>query len=263
MTSQPPAQSQPQPHAQEIITRHLCMAADVEKYSRLDTLSQEVIQADLVQVLEEAAVLSGLDRTTWSRQPQGDQEFAVLPPDTPEAVVLGDFVRHLAVRLGERNANRAEGDRMRLRLAIDLGVARTAALGYSGPAPIAVARYLNAPQLKRVLEVMDSTDLVVIVSDRLYQDVVRLRGQGLDPQRYVRAHIRQKEFNGYGWIHVPEHGPEEVRPLVDAPEAEGAAGGGGPAAAPAVTNTVERIDGGVVHFGSGDAANTIHKKYYG
>ena len=54
------------------------MAADVEKYSRLDTPSQEAFQADLVRVLEEAAVLSGLDRTAWERQPQGDQEFAVL-----------------------------------------------------------------------------------------------------------------------------------------------------------------------------------------
>ncbi|MFF4604980.1 hypothetical protein ACFY12_19885 [Streptomyces sp. NPDC001339] len=242
------------------------MAADVEKYSRLDTPGQEVIQADLVQALEESAELSGLDRTAWSRQAQGDQEFAVLPPDTPEAVVLGDFVRHLAVRLGERNANRAEGDRMRLRLAIDTGVARTAALGYSGPAPIAVARYLNAPQLKRVLEAMDSTDLVVIISDRLYQDVVRLRGQGLDPQRYVRAHIRQKEFTGYGWIHVPEHDAEELRPLVTGPQPDGGPGGDAapaPAGTPTNTSTVGRIDDSVVHFGSGDAARTIHKKYYG
>ncbi|MFF9864250.1 hypothetical protein ACF1G0_02295 [Streptomyces sp. NPDC013953] len=256
MAAQPP----PPSPSQEIITRHLCMAADVEKYSRLDTPDQEVIQADLVRALEEAAVLSGLDRTTWGRQPQGDQEFAVLPPDTPESAVLGDFVRHLAVRLGERNANRAPGDRLRLRLAIDVGVARTAALGYSGPAPVAVARYLNAPQLKRVLAAVDSTDLVVIVSDRLYQDVVRLRGQGLDPRQYVCAHIQEKEFNGYGWIHVPEHGADELAPLVAAPDPDD---GRKARAVPAPTNLVERIDGGVVHFGSGDAASTIHKKYYG
>ncbi|CAL9491013.1 hypothetical protein [Streptomyces sp. enrichment culture] len=245
------------PQSQEIITRHLCMAADVEKYSRLDTPDQEAFQADLVRVLEEAAVLSGLDRTAWERQPQGDQEFAVLPVGTPEPVVLGGFVRNLAIRLGERNANRAEEQRMRLRLAIDYGVARTAALGYSGPAPVSVARYLNAPQLKRVLEALDSTDLALIVSARVFQDVVRLRGegQGLDPRRYVRVHVRQKEFSDYGWIHVPEHGPEELQPLVADPE---------PDAAPApVTSTVVKDNkDGVFHFGSGDAARTMHKKYY-
>lgn len=242
--------------SQEIITRHLCMAADVEKYSRLDTLRQEDVQADLVRVLEEAAALSGLDRTAWARQAQGDQEFAVLPADISESVVLGDFVRHLAVRLGERNANQAEDARMRLRLAVDVGVARTAALGHSGPAPVAVARYLNAPQLKRVLEAIDSTDLAVIISDRLYQDVVRLRGQGLDPERYAKAHIRQKEFSGYGWIHVPEHDPAELEPLVADPEPDS-----GPDA-PAPHNVVHRIDGSNVTFGSGDAATTINKRYH-
>ncbi|MFJ8333263.1 hypothetical protein [Streptomyces sp. NPDC094437] len=241
---------------QEIITRHLCMAADVEKYSRLDTPDQEAFQSDLVRVLEEAAVLSGLDRTTWSRQPQGDQEFTVLPLGTQEPVVVGSFVRNLAIRLGERNANLAEGQRMRLRLAIDYGVARTAALGHSGPAPIAVARYLNAAQLKRVLKKLDSTDLVLIVSDRVYQDVVRLRGegQGLDPSRYVKIHVQENEFSGYGWIHVPEHSAEELAPLVAEPEPDHAP-------APAPTHMVKDNQDGVFHFGSGDAARTMHKNY--
>lgn len=261
MTSSP---SFPSPaRSQEIITRHLCMAADVEKYSRLDTPSQEAVQADLVQVLEEAAVLSGLDRTTWARQPQGDQEFAVLPLEAPEAVVLGGFVRNLAKRLAERNANLVEGRRMRLKLGIDFGVARTAALGHSGPAPVNVARYLSAPQLKRVLEGVDSTDLVVIISNGLYQDVVRLRGEdeGLDPARYVRVHVEQKEFSGYGWIHVPEHDPRELEPFLADPSPATGDGASAPAPAPVATHHVERIEGGIVHFGSGDAANTITKNY--
>ncbi|MEV4948728.1 hypothetical protein [Streptomyces sp. NPDC053755] len=248
MNTQP---SSPLP-AHESIPRRLCLAADVEKYSLLDTLGQETVQSDLVRVLEEAAALSGLDRTAWERQPQGDQEFAVLPVDTPEPVVLGDFVRHLTERLAVRNANRAVPERMRLRLAMDTGVARTAALGYAGPAPVALARYLNADQLKRVLAGVDSTDLALIVSDRLYQDVVRLRGQGLDPRAYVKAHIRQKEFTGYGWIHVPEHGPEELAELVADPEPEERTGTG-------PSQVVERITGGFNHFGSGDLAQTINK----
>ncbi|GHF71830.1 hypothetical protein [Streptomyces thermodiastaticus] len=245
----------PHTDTQEIITRHLCLAADVEKYSRLDTPDQETFQADLVRVLEEAAVLSGLDRTTWQRQPQGDQEFAVLPHGTQESLVVGSFIRNLAIQLGERNANAAEGKRMRLRLAIDFGVARTAALGYSGPAPVMVARYLNAPQLKRVLESLNSTDLALIVSDRVYQDVVRLRGdgQGPDPSAYVKVHVREKEFSGYGWIHVPEHGPEELEPLVADPEPE--------STTTHATNVVKQNSGGVYHFGSGDAAETMHKNY--
>ncbi|WP_059008627.1 hypothetical protein [Streptomyces specialis] len=194
--------------------RRLCLAADMEQYSRLDTRTQSAVQSDLVRLLDEAATLTGLDRATWARQPQGDQEFAVLPEATPEAAVLGPFMHHLTARLGVLNA-RLAAPRVRLRLAVDTGVVAAAALGHAGPTPVAVARYVNAPQLRAVLASLTSADLAVIVSDRLYQDVVRFGHPDLHPAQYVRAHVRVKEFGGYGWIRVPGHGPDEVRPSVE------------------------------------------------
>ncbi|MFF5313070.1 hypothetical protein [Streptomyces massasporeus] len=193
--------------------RRLCLAADVEQYSRLDTRTQSAVQSELVRLLDEAAELTGLDRAAWTRQPQGDLEFAVLPEATPEDAVLGPFVHHLAVRLGDRNA-RPAAQRVRLRMAVDTGVVADAALGYAGPAPVAVARYVNAPQLKAVLTTLTAADLAVIVSDRLYQDVVRSGRRDLDPAQYVRAHVRVKEFGGYGWIRVPGQAPDDVRSAV-------------------------------------------------
>ncbi|KEF22075.1 hypothetical protein DF18_01720 [Streptomyces rimosus] len=200
---------------QDVIPRRrLCLAADMEQYSRLDTRSQSAVQADLVRLLDEAATMTGLDRSAWARQPQGDQEFAVLPVATPDAIVLGPFVHHLVTRLSALNA-RLDAPRVRLRLAVDTGVAVDAALGQAGPAPVAVARYVNAPQLRAALAALTSADLAVIVSDRLYQDVVRFGRPDLDPTQYVQAHVRVKEFGGYGWIRVPGHGPDEVRLSVD------------------------------------------------
>ncbi|WP_217213833.1 hypothetical protein [Streptomyces sp. AC550_RSS872] len=193
--------------------RRLCLATDVEQYSRLDTRTQSTVQCELVRLLDEAAELTGLDRAAWTRQPQGDLEFAVLPEATPEDAVLGPFIHHLAVRLGERNARPAV-QRVRLRMAVDAGVVADAALGHAGPAPVAVARYVNAHQLKAVLAALTEADLAVIVSDRLYQDVVRSGRRGLDPAQYVRAHVRVKEFGGYGWIRVPGHTPDGVRSAV-------------------------------------------------
>ncbi|MEH0399175.1 hypothetical protein QA789_26635 [Streptomyces sp. B21-088] len=198
--------------------RRLCLAADVEQYSRLDTRTQSAVQSELVRVLDEAAALSGLDRAAWTRQPQGDLEFAVLPEATPEDAVLGPFAHHLAVRLGDRNA-RPAAQRIRLRMAVDTGVVADAALGHAGPAPVAVARYVNAPQLKAVPATLAAADLAVIVSDRLYQDVVRSGRRDLEPAQYVRAHVRVKEFGGYGWIRVPGHAAGDVRSAVaEAPE---------------------------------------------
>lgn len=199
--------------SQDIVPRHLCMAADVEKYSQLDAQQQEVAQSNLVEILNTAATRSGLDQASWSRQAQGDQEFIVLPAETQESVVLRDFVRHLAIALAERNAHRPRKSALRLRLALDIGVARVAALGHSGQGPIFVARYLNDPQLKQVLEATTTTNLVVIISDRLYQDVVLLGGNGLAPEHYVKIHVHHNTFTSYGWIHVPEHTPDEIHGL--------------------------------------------------
>ncbi|MEU2669343.1 hypothetical protein ABZ622_10775 [Streptomyces sp. NPDC007164] len=204
--------SPPRPQA-GLPRRRLCLAADVEQYSRLDTRTQSAVQSELVRMLDEAAALTGLDRAAWTRQPQGDLEFAVLPEATPEDAVLGPFVHHLAVRLGDRNA-RPAAQRVRLRMAVDTGVVADAALGHAGPAPVAVARYVNAPQLRAVLATLTAADLAVMVSDRLYQDVVRSGRRDLDPSQYVRAHVRVKEFGGYGWIRVPGHAPDDVRSAV-------------------------------------------------
>ncbi|MER5970424.1 hypothetical protein ABT112_11935 [Streptomyces sp. NPDC002055] len=201
------------------VTSRLCLAADIEQYSHLDTPDQRAAQAQLARVLRMAAERSGLDHGRWSTQPQGDLEFAVLPPGTPEQLVLGAYVTHLAAELGGYNATRRPAERMRLRLAIDNGVATTAALGFSGPAPIAVARYLNAPEVKEALAAAGSASLAVVVSDRLYQDVVRSGFHGLAPEHYRRIHVRQKEFAGYGWLRLPGVDPQDAQaPWPGAPE---------------------------------------------
>ncbi|MEE1828487.1 hypothetical protein PUR61_40930 [Streptomyces sp. BE20] len=209
MTSHPIVR--PWDNPQPEVIRRLCLAADIEQYSRFDTPDQRVVQARLARVLRVAAERSGLDHGRWSSQPQGDMEFAVLPPGTPEPVVLGRYVTHLAAELGGYNATRRPAGRLRLRLAIDTGVAATAALGFSGPAPVAVARYLNAPEVKQALAAAGSASLVVVISDRLYQDVVRSRPHGLDPEQYRRIHVRQNGFAGYGWVQLPGTEPEVVR----------------------------------------------------
>ncbi|MEF3117859.1 hypothetical protein [Streptomyces chrestomyceticus] len=197
--------------------RRLCLAADMEQYSRLETRAQSVMQADLVRALDEAAMLAGLDRAAWARQPQGDQELAILPEGTPEASILGPFVRHLTAQLAALNAHRPATIRMRLRLAVDIGIVEDAALGHAGPAPVAVARYLSAPQLKTALATAHSANLAVIISDQLYQDVVRLGNHDLDPSQYVRTHVRVKEFGNYGWMHLPGHSPDDEWSSVSIP----------------------------------------------
>ncbi len=73
-----------------------------------------------------------------------------------------------------------------------------------------MARYLNAPEVKRALAAAGSASLVVVISDRLYQDVVRSRFHGHDPEEYRRIHVEQKGFAGYGWVRLPGVDPQDA-----------------------------------------------------
>ncbi|GAB2698428.1 hypothetical protein [Kitasatospora kifunensis] len=65
--------------------------------------------------------------------------------------------------------------------------------------------------MKQALAAAGSASLVVVVSDRLYQDVVRSRFHGLDPEQYRRIHVQQKGFAGYGWVRLPGEDPQDAR----------------------------------------------------
>jgi hypothetical protein len=99
--------------------RYLCLSVDAGGYGRANDRVQSVIQDELLDVLAVAATAAGLDRRRWHRQGQGDGELALIPPSEPEARVVDDFIGELATSLYGRNRDRAAGERLRLRLALD------------------------------------------------------------------------------------------------------------------------------------------------
>jgi hypothetical protein len=86
--------------------RRLCIAVDLEGYSRRDNLSQLSAQSELVQVLEQACTKAQLERTYWEKQPQGDGELALLPSGVDETRVIPDFVHELGIPERRRSSPR-------------------------------------------------------------------------------------------------------------------------------------------------------------
>lgn len=183
--------------------RRLIVAVDMRRYSAMDPLGQLDAQQAMTGVLDEAAANARLDRSRWERQPQGDAELAILPPDTDEAVVVADFSRELATSL--RRANRAlnPGARLRLRLAVHCGVLHRGPLGYPGAAPVETCRLLDAPGLKDALAASDEADLALIVSARLFHDIVEPGYRGLRPELFRRVDVTVKEYRGTGYLTLP------------------------------------------------------------
>lgn len=199
--------------------RRLCCAVDARDYSSLTAADQFDLQTDLVALLGVAAKSARLERLDWSRQEGGDGELSVLPPEQSESVLIDDFVRELDTALHRHNRVRRPGNRLRLRVAIHFGVAFPAPSGFAGPAAVVVSRLLAATPLKQALESAPDADLVVGLSDGVYQDTVVGRLTKTLPESFVQHQVDDAKYRGLIWIRTVE------RP-------RGGAGEGGTASTP-------------------------------
>lgn len=193
--------------------RRLLVAADVERYSRQDNLAQHRTQQVLQWALGEACARIGLDRRAWRTQPSGDGELAILPAGTSEPRVVAQLGATLDTLLREHNRDLAAEARVRMRVALHVGLVHLdGANGYPGAAAVAVCRLVDAGPLKRALAAFPSAGAAQIVSEPLYDDVVAQRYDGLRPERYarVRVELRDKGFEATGWITVPDEAAADV-----------------------------------------------------
>ncbi|MFG1997702.1 hypothetical protein ACGFNU_00985 [Spirillospora sp. NPDC048911] len=174
---------------------------DIERYSARDVCGQLDAQTTLDAVLTAAAGAAGLDRAGWYRQVNGDGELSVLPADTCPAVVVGDFTRHLAAAVSDRNQG-AERP-LRLRIALHHGTLLPGPFGPAGDAPIVAARLLNAAPLRRLLSAQSGHDTALIISAALFRDVVTTGLCALTPERFHPARITAKGVTYHAHLHRP------------------------------------------------------------
>jgi len=192
----------------------LVVAVDVEKYSTRDAREQLRAQTELQRILNVAAKNTGLDQREWYEQVSGDGELVVLPDDVDVSVVVGDFTCQLEIMLAEFNRRALTGKRLRLRVAMHHGTLLPGPFGPAGDAPIVVSRLLDAKPLRRLLADQQDRDLALIVSQTLYQDVVRTGFCSLDPDEFqpVRVNAKGVQYHGFVRSQEEERTPAALRP---------------------------------------------------
>ncbi|HEX6342858.1 hypothetical protein [Umezawaea sp.] len=184
--------------------RSLLVCCDLRKYGAADDQLQGILQELLVQSLDRAGVAAGLDRTTWHRQPKGDEEFAVLPPDTPERPVVDDYVRALNAELRSVNRYRVPEAKVRMRMALHHGAVVDGANGFPGKDAVLVSRLLNSEAAHQALEDFPNADLVVVLSEHLYDTLVAGGHTSLNPADFRRVDVTVKNFSGHGRMWIPD-----------------------------------------------------------
>ncbi|CAM3614224.1 hypothetical protein KIPE111705_16845 [Kibdelosporangium persicum] len=197
---------------EEDFTRRLFIAMDAKGYGSADHLQQKDIQAALLLAADTAALRSGLDRSTWDKQPGGDGELAALPADMSgiEPKVVDDYPREFAAALSKHNHSLRPAMRLRVRMAIHYGVATPGPNGHVGQGPVVVSRLVDSAPVRAVLAVNDQIDFVVVLSRQVYTDVVLQRHTSLRPEHFRRVAVQNKEFTEEAWVRAPGHEISEL-----------------------------------------------------
>jgi hypothetical protein len=222
--------------------RRLCVAVDLERYSRRDNPGQQAAQAAMVQILRDAAERGAIDRAQWFRQQQGDGELALLPPGIDEARVITSLVRELRTGLFQHNRHANAAARLRLRVAVHQGITHVAANGFAGEAVNTVCRLCDSAPAKTALQRHGQSDLVLIVSQAIYEDVIAHDVCDVRAREFsqVTVELPDKDFSARAWIYVPDRDAAPGHGAPDAPAGTRAsAEGAGAAAAPEAPDTAE------------------------
>jgi hypothetical protein len=182
--------------------RKLLVSVDTVGYGRRDDQRQAASQTALLRVLDAAARAAGLHREQWWRSPAGDGELAELPDREPEPVVVDDFTRKLHAELAAHNRDLVPDARLRLRMAIHYGVTMPAENGRAGQGVVAVSRLVDSAPIKDAMARADQADLAVILSNQVFDDVIRQRHVSLAQDDFRQVTVRAKEYSATAWLHV-------------------------------------------------------------
>jgi hypothetical protein len=133
---------------------------------------------------------------------RGDGALMAIPPRADTSVLVTTLIDRLRAEVRRHNHVSVPTAQLRLRVAVHTGVVHFDGNGLVGTAVNLAFRLLEAEQLKLTLS-ETGADLALIVSIRVYDDVIR-HGLGLvDPSEYQRVVIDVKETVMPAWIMVP------------------------------------------------------------
>jgi hypothetical protein len=196
-----------------LLVGRFVLGVDMERFGSRTAQIQLLLQRELDRMLHDAADCAGIPRTQWSRQPAGDGEVAVLPPDVDLLAAVRRFVTELDQRLIDHNEAHSPAARIRLRVAMHVDALTPGTLGYAGPAFVVLQRLLDCTPVRTALSETPRVTLAQIVSESLYRMAVLPELGGLRPAQFrqVRVDVPAKGFDEPAYLYLPG-APPIVRP---------------------------------------------------
>jgi hypothetical protein len=173
---------------------------DVAGYGARSAPLQNEVQRRLPPLVINSLAECEMDLDHLGHEWTGDGINAVMPADMDPTVVLPVLIRSLAVNLRADNARTL--DRIRLRMAIGLGLVELNTAGFGGPMIIDINRLVDSIPLRAALSSYPTADLAVAITDQVHATVIRPGYQGIPEGQFNRVEVVAKEFAGPAWIWV-------------------------------------------------------------
>jgi O-acetyl-ADP-ribose deacetylase (regulator of RNase III) len=175
-------------------------AVDVAGYGARPAPAQEAVQDRLFgltsHVLEACRV--GWDEV--GHQWAGDGGIIVLPSDVDPTTAVPELIRSAHAYLAQDNHR--HDDRIRVRMAVGVGIVGYGAAGFTGSMVIEISRMLDSVPLRQALLDHPGVDVAVLLSNHVHTYVVRPGYPGLPAAGFRPVTVELKEFKEPAWLWV-------------------------------------------------------------
>jgi hypothetical protein len=179
---------------------------------RRDDDVQLYVRSGLYRIIEKAFDAVGVPWRACHREDRGDGVLVVVPAPYATESLISPLADRVRAGLRRHNKLSSEAAQIRLRMALHAGHVHFDEHGVAGQTLVHAFRLLEAPAFKTAFAAT-RCELGFVVSDRLYDDVIR-HGPGLiDPDLYDAINVSVKETEARAWVHFP---PGAARPALSA-----------------------------------------------
>jgi hypothetical protein len=194
----PTKQAQPPPAAR---APRLLFMIDVVGYGRRSAPAREDVQerlrALLRRALEDADLdLAGADDDGGT----GDGIAVCLPVGADPTRAVPGLLESMLDGLARDNDRYR--DRIRLRMALGFGTVGRGPTGFTGQLIVELGRLTDSQPLREAVERNPDRDLLVLVTNALYEDVIMAGYLRPRLARFVPVDVESKEYAGRAWLWV-------------------------------------------------------------
>ena len=187
------------------------LALDIQGFGRLDRSNPARVRmrTGLHRILQNALRAAGIHPERAEQSEYGDGVLLLLDPQVSKARLLHPLLPRLASGLARYNRAAPDAERLRLRVVVHAGELLRDGQGMTGEDLVLAFRLLDSDLVRTRLG-QARGDLVLVVSDLIYQGIVKHGYGGINPAGFQPSWVTAKETSARAWLYLPGADRHEV-----------------------------------------------------